>query len=1461
MAEMIVTLVLEVVKCLAPPTERRLGYLRNYNANFENLKAEIEKLKEESTSIQRRVSEAERNGENIEEKVEKWLVSVNKIIDEAAKFIQDEETATNKRCLKGLCPNFKTRYQLSKKAETEVKAAIVELREEAGRFDRISYRTVPEGIWLKSRKGYEAFESRLCALKSVQNALTDANVSIIGVYGMGGIGKTTLVKEVARQAREDKLFDRAAFSEVSQTLDIKKIQQEIAENLGLVLQEETESRRASRLYERLKKEEKILIILDNIWKCVDLEAVGIPFGDDHKGCKLLLTARDRNALFSMGSQKNFSIDILNEEEAWRLFKLMADDHVENREFKSTATEVAKACKGLPIALTTIARALRNKSVPEWKSALQELRMPSEVNFEGVPAEAYSTIELSFKNLKGEQLKKIFMLCSLLGNSICTSYLFQCCMGLGILQKVNKLEDARNKLYALVHELRDSCLLLEGDSNQELSMHDVIRDVAISIACREQHAVLVRNEDVWEWPDDIALKECYAISLRGCSIHELPEGLECPRLEFLHINPKDSLFDINNPCNFFTGMRKLRVVDFTRMQLLLLPSSIDLLVNLQTLCLVECMLDDIAIIGKLKNLEILSFWGSGIVKLPEELGHLTKLRQLDLSNCFKLKVIAPNVISRLVRLEELYMSNCFVEWDDEGPNSERINARLDELMHLPRLATLEVHVKNDNVLPEGFFARKLEKFKISVGGSSFLPLAATNNDYCFRLSWALFAIDDHETMRTLKLKLNSVSICSKKLQGIKDVEYLCLEKLQDVKNVLFDLDTEGFSQLKHLHVQNNPDFMCIVDSKERVPLDDAFPILESLNLYNLIKLERICQDRLSVQSFNELKTIRVEHCDQLSNIFLLSAAKCLPRLERIAVINCRNIQEIFAVDGEYDAIDHQRIEFGQLRTLCLGSLPELTSFCCGVKKNRQAQETCSNEISILEDKLDISSALFNEKVALSNLEVLEMNKVNIEKIWPNQLPVAMFLCFQNLTRLILRKCPKLKYIFSASMLGSFEHLQHLEIRHCKGLQEIISKEGADDHVPPNFVFLQVTTLILLGLPELKCLYPGMHTSEWPALKLLDVSACDQVTVFDSELFSFFKSSEEDKPDIPARQPLFLLEKVFPNLEELGLDGKDIRMICNGDFPQHLFGGLKVLQLGFDASPAGFPLGLLERFHNLEKLRLDRCSYKEILSNDGHLDQHVGKLAQIKYLRLYRLDDLNQLGKQDSKMDSIFQSVEDLILEYCDGLLILLPSSSVSFRNLTVLEVSGCKKLISLMTSSAAKCLVAIVRMQVLGCRAMTQVVISEGNELVKEEIVFNKLKTLSLADLDSLTSFCSGNYIVNFPSLEDLFVIGCPKMNIFTTGELSTRPRVDVSCWRGHHLTRTPTSLIGLSVLGGVNEDEVPDVMMVRFTHAFRERNFAADKLANLGAEAAGFFWWSDSPSDLLPMLHSDAFGFLSYKFC
>lgn len=105
---------------------------------------------------------------------------------------------------------------------------------------------------------------------------------------------------------------------------------------------------------------------------------------------------------------------------------------------------------------------------------------------------------------------------------------------------------------------------------------------------------------------------------------------------------------------------------------------------------------------------------------------------------------------------------------------------------------------------------------------------------------------------------------------------------------------------------------------------------------------------------------MEYCVELSNIFLLSATNCLPRAERIAVIDCSNVEEIFAIGGEADVDNNnaiEEIEFDELRSLSLGSLPKLTSFCCGVKPpsaspNRQE----SNEI-----RLDASTHLFNKKV--------------------------------------------------------------------------------------------------------------------------------------------------------------------------------------------------------------------------------------------------------------------------------------------------------------------------------------------------------------------------------------------------------------------------------------------------------------------------------------------------------------------
>ncbi|KAH9686695.1 hypothetical protein KPL70_014458 [Citrus sinensis] len=340
-----------------------------------------------------------------------------------------------------------------------------------------------------------------------------------------------------------------------------------------------------------------------------------------------------------------------------------------------------------------------------------------------------------------------------------------------------------------------------------------------------------------------------------------------------------------------------------------------------------------------------------------------------------------------------------------------------------------------------------------------------------------------------------------------------------------------------------------------------------------------------------------------------------------------------------------------------------------------------------------------------------------------------------------------------MIGNLKQLQHLDIRFCEDLQEIL------------------TVLILQGLPKLRCLYPGMHTSEWPALENFAVCRCDKLKIFAADLS---QNKENNQLDIPAQQPLLPFEKILPNLKDLSLNGKDVKMILQADFPQHLFGSLKQLEIAEDNS-ACFPIwNVLERFHNLEILSLFQFSFhEEVFSEEGSLEKHAGKLAMIKTLELRWHYHLKQLCKQDSKLGPIFQYLEILKAYHCQSLLILLPSSSVSFQNLTALVAFGCKKLLHMVTSSTAKTLVRLVAKEIYGCRAMAEVVINDKDGVEKEEIVFRKLKTLELRDLDSLTSFCSANYTFQFPSLQELWVIGCPKMKIFTTGESITPLRVNI----------------------------------------------------------------------------------------
>ncbi|KAK8633713.1 hypothetical protein V6N13_014552 [Hibiscus sabdariffa] len=71
-----------------------------------------------------------------------------------------------------------------------------------------------------------------------------------------------------------------------------------------------------------------------------------------------------------------------------------------------------------------------------------------------------------------------------------------------------------------------------------------------------------------------------------------------------------------------------------------------------------------------------------------------------------------------------------------------------------------------------------------------------------------------------------------------------------------------------------------------------------------------------------------------------------------------------------------------------------------------------------------------------------------------------------------------------------------------------------------------------------------------------------------------------------------------------------------------------------------------------------------------------------------------------------------------------------------------------------------------CKSVEEIIVSTTDE-VTNVIIFNQLKSLELDSLPCLSRFYSGNYALVFPTLEEVIIGHCPKMDFFTIGELST----------------------------------------------------------------------------------------------
>ncbi|PON61480.1 NB-ARC domain containing protein [Parasponia andersonii] len=325
-------------------------------------------------------------------------------------------------------------------------------------------------------------------LEQLLQLLDDDRFGKVGIWAMGGVGKTLLAKNLNNKLESFSMrepFDVVIWISATKDLNLKDVQSQVAKRVNLELDaEESIDRKANRLLGKLLLRKKLLLVFDSIWEKIDLDILGIPHGDGQNNCKILVTTRFLDVCRQMMTDIDLKVDVMEDEEAWDLFAGIAGDVVKLEDVYPLAREVARECCGLPLAIITMAKSMSKKPMVQlWRDTLRQLKR-SCTQFGSI--EVFDSLKLSYYSLPSKILRWCFLYCSLYPEnySIKASELVHCWIADELIVGHQTLEETFDNGIALIEHLKDSCMLEEGDDVGTVKIHGILRGFAIWISSNE-----------------------------------------------------------------------------------------------------------------------------------------------------------------------------------------------------------------------------------------------------------------------------------------------------------------------------------------------------------------------------------------------------------------------------------------------------------------------------------------------------------------------------------------------------------------------------------------------------------------------------------------------------------------------------------------------------------------------------------------------------------------------------------------------------------------------------------------------------------------------------------------------------------------------------------------------------------------------------------------------------------------